>query len=135
ELLAPEGPAGISAAFLHLHTSRARYLADGLASVHNRAVASLGAWRFEGFTSEHHIVADVCVEPRFVQRFVYRSTAYRASECWNTQVGDCLVRVFSRSGDGSLELTLRSHGKAAAEIHDERPERIPYAAWKRSEQE
>ena len=135
ELLAPAGPGGISFTFVRLHTARGRFFADGLASIANRSVASLGAWRFEGLSTDHRIIADLTVEPRFVQRFVYLSTDYRASECWNTQVADCLVRVFTRGSAGDrLELALRSHGKAAAEIHDEVPERIPYAVWSASEQ-
>jgi len=134
ELLAPEGPGGIPFTFLHLHTARHRYFADGLSSVAHRSVATLGAWRFEGLTAEHRIVVDVSVDPRFVQRFIYLSPDYRKSECWNTQVGDCLVRVFSRRSAGDeLRFALRSRGKAAAEIHDERPERIPYAVWSASE--
>src|SRR6185295_5616372 len=107
---------------------------DGLSSIAHRSIATLGAWRFEGLTPEHRIVADVSVDPRFVQRFVYVSPDYRNSECWNTQVGDCLVRVFSRRSAGDeLLFALRSRGTTAAEIHDERPERIPYAVWSASE--
>jgi len=96
----------------------------------NRASAGLGFWQFEGIDGDHHVVADVTVDPRFVQRFVYVSPRYRSSECWNTQVGDCLVRVYGRASAGErLETVLRARGTCAAEVHDERPERIAYPSW------
>jgi hypothetical protein len=130
ELLAPEIPGGLQVAFVNLHTRSARYLCSGMPSLfRNRAVAGLGFWQFEGYTGEHRIIADISVDPRFVQRFVYVSPSYRTSECWNTQVGDCLVRIYRRSAAGDrLERVLRARGTAAAEAHDERPERLPYTS-------
>ena len=129
ELLAPEGPGGITVTFLNLHTAEWSLRCDGIPSLlRNRSAAGLGFWRFTGYGGERRIVADISVNPEHVQRFVYTSPGYRSSECWNTQVGDCLVRV--TRGSSTLEKVLWARGTAAAEIHDERPERIPYAAWR-----
>jgi hypothetical protein len=131
ELLAPEIPGGSYVAFVNLRTATARYELSGVSSLaRNRASAGLGFWQFEGIDGEHHVVADVTVDPRYVQRFVYVSPSYRSSECWNTQVGDCLVRVYRRASTGErLETVLRARGTCAAEVHDERPERIAYPSW------
>jgi hypothetical protein len=127
ELLAPQVPGGAQLAFVSLYTSGRRYRATGLRSIlRNRACGGLGFWHFEGVTREHRVIADVTVDPRYVQRFTYVSPSYRTSECWNTQVGDCLVRVYRGE---RLELALRAYGTAAAEVHDEEPSRIAYAAW------
>jgi hypothetical protein len=137
ELLAPEIPGGSYVAFVNLSSGAARYQMTGLSSLaRNRATAGLGFWQFHGIDGDHHIVADVTVDPRYVQRFVYVSPSYRSSECWNTQVADCLVRVYRRASPGErLETALRARGTCAAEIHDERPERIPYPSWQRSASE
>lgn len=128
EVLAPQGPAGLSVTFVNFRTRDRSYLASDLASlVRNRSCAGLGFWRFEGFTGRRRIVADVTVDPRHVMKFVYTSPSYRTSECWNTQVGDCLVRIYERE---RLERVFRARGTAAAEVHDERPERLAYPAWR-----
>jgi hypothetical protein len=128
ELLSAEGPGGVTVTFLNLHIERRSYRASGLyALLRNRCASGLGYWRFEGHAEGKVIVADVTVDPRLVQKFVYVSPGYRTSECWNTQVGDCLVRVYD--GSQRLERVLRARGTAAAEVHDERPERIAYSPW------
>lgn len=131
ELLSPTLPGGWPVTFVRLQTATARYACDGVAALaRNRAMAGRGFWQFEGFGENHRIVADITVDPHLVSRFTYVSPAYRESECWNTQVGDCLVRVYRRSATGErLERVLRARGTAAAEVHDENVARIPYAAW------
>ena len=127
ELLAPEVPGGAQVAFVTLHTSSRTHRATGLGSLaRNRASAGLGFWHFEAVTGSDRLVADIHVDPRYVQRFVYVSPSYRTSDCWNTQVGDSLVRVYR--GD-RLERVLRARGTASAEVHDEQPQRIAYPAW------
>lgn len=136
ELLAPEGPGGVTLTFLNLYTPDQDYLCNGPDSLlFNRSACGLGFWRFEGYTGRHQVIAEISVDPKLVQKFVYHAPTYRASECWNTQVGDCLVRIYRGASAGSqtLERVFRARGTAAAEVHDERPERIPYTAW-RSEQ-
>jgi hypothetical protein len=131
ELLSGEGPGGITPTFLNLYTRTERFLCNGLRGLlFNRGSSGLGFWRFEARKGARRIVADVSVDPRFVQRFVYVSPTYRSSECWNTQVGDCLVRIYDVAGSPRLLRALRAHGTAAAEIHDEEPERIPYRIWR-----
>jgi len=133
ELLAPEIGGGIQLAFVSLYTAGETFQATGLRSLlRNRATAGLGFWHFDAISAERRIVADVHVDPRYVQRFVYMSPSYRTSECWNTQVGDCLVRVY-RGAD--LDRVLRARGTASAETHDEQPQRIPYRSWSRDRSE
>jgi hypothetical protein len=137
ELLAPEGPAGVTPTFLNLYTAQGEYRSTAIESLlFNRSACGLGFWRFEAYAGGKRIVVDVTVDPRFVQRFVYHSPTYQPSECWNTQVGDSLVRIYrgSRPASQKLERVLRACGTTAAEVHDERPERLPYPAW-RSETE
>ena len=129
ELLSARGPGGMTATFVNLYCGDRVFLCDGVAGLAlNRASAALGAWRFEGVTPEHRVIADVRVDPADVHGFAYTATDYRRSECWNTQVGDCLVRVTSRR-TGEIERVLRSRGRAAAEIHDADVRRIPYRLW------
>ncbi len=133
ELLAPEGPGGLTLTFLNLYTAKENYVCSGVDSLlFNRSACGLGFWRFEGYTGRTQVIAEITVDPRDVQKFVYYSPSYRPSECWNTQVGDCLVRIYRGSSAASqtLERVLRARGTAAAEVHDERPERISYTAWK-----
>ncbi|MGH7857698.1 MAG: hypothetical protein ACREQY_10250, partial [Candidatus Binatia bacterium] len=137
ELLSGEGPGGVTPTFVKLYTPEGDFLCNDLASLpFNRCVSGLGFWRFEGSVARRRIVADILVAPRFVQRFVYVSPGYRTSECWNTQVGDCLVRIYEEGWMRSPRLVrvLRARGTAAAEIHDEEPERIPYPAWRSESQ-
>ncbi|MGH7803089.1 MAG: hypothetical protein ACREQJ_01975 [Candidatus Binatia bacterium] len=128
ELLSARGPAGVTATFVNLYTKDRAVLCSGPRSLlRNRATSGLGYWRFEGTASEGRIVAEIRVDPADVRGFVYTATDYRRSECWNTQVGDCLVRVYEPSG--ALVRVLRARGRAAAEIHDSDVARIPYRLW------
>jgi hypothetical protein len=128
ELLSGQGPGGIAVTFVLLHTREGSIECNRWASLpFNSCVAGLGFWRFVGHRGSTRIVADIRVDPRHVQKFDYLSPDYRRSECWNTQVGDCLVRVYE--GRDRLVQVLRARGTAAAEIHDERPEGIPYRLW------
>ena len=128
EVLSGAGPGGVMATFVNLYTRQERILCNGLRSLpFNRAAAGLGFWQFEGVAPGRRVVADFRVDPREVQKFVYVSPAYRESECWNTQVGDGLVTV--EDDRGRILRTLRARGTVAAEVHDERPERIAYRRW------
>lgn len=132
ELLAP-GLAGSAAlTFVTLHTAAESIACTGAADLlRNRSNAGLGFWQFTGHHGARRVVVDIAVDPRNVLKFVYHSTRMRPSECWNTQIGDCLVRVYERTGAGErLARVLHARGTAAAEVHDERPERIAYAAWR-----
>jgi hypothetical protein len=127
ELLSARGPAGLTATFVNLHTRDRTILCRSARSlVLNRATSGLGYWRFEGVERDARVVADVRVDPEDVHGFVYTATDYRQSECWNTQVADCLVRVYERS---ALTQVLRARGRAAAEVHDTDVGRIPYRIW------
>jgi len=128
ELLSGEGPGGIEVTFVNLYTHDEVVRCDALGSLlRNSCVCGLGFWKFEGWSDGRRVVADLHVDPVYVQKFVYVSPAYRSSECWNTQTGDGLVRVYGR--DGRVERTLRARGTVAAETHDERLDRIPYRSW------
>jgi hypothetical protein len=131
EVLAAEGPAGITVTFVNLWTAEGALLCNGADGVaYNRSSSGLGWWQFEGWKGREQVVAEVRVDPRHVAKFLYTSPDYATSECWNTQVGDCLVRWYgAESGGRRLRRVLRAHGTAAAEVHDERPERIAYRAW------
>lgn len=132
ELLSAPTPLGATATFVNLHSDSLTARFDGLgALLVNGAASGLGFWRFEAARKDLRIVVDLRVDPEDVQAFEYVSTTYGRSECWNTQVADCLVRVSARTGRGteSLARTLRSRGRAAAEIHDSDLDRIPYRAW------
>jgi hypothetical protein len=132
ELLSAPTPLGSTATFVNLHSDSLTVRFDGLgALLGNRVASGLGFWRFEAARKDLRIVVDLRVAPEDVHRFEYVSTTYRRSECWNTQVADCLVRLYTRTGRGaeSLTATLRSRGRAAAEIHDSDLDRIPYRAW------
>jgi hypothetical protein len=131
ELLAPVLPSGATLTFVTLHSARGTLACTAPADLlRNRAVAGLGFWQFTGYHGRTRVIADIRVDPRQVLKFVYTSTDLRPSECWNTQIGDCLVRVYERAaGRDVLTSVLRARGTAAAEIHDEQPERIAYPAW------
>jgi hypothetical protein len=132
ELLSARGPARVTATFVNLYTKDRTLHCNGLRSLMlNRANAGLGFWRFEGVADQARVVVDVRVDPADVHGFVYTATDYRRSECWNTQVGDCLVRVYESGSREEPALVLRAHGRAAAEVHDADVTRIPYRLWPR----
>lgn len=129
EVLAPALPVGPTVTFVDLHTASERFSCNDFGGLlRNRSTAGRGFWQFEGFGEGHRIVADFVVDPSRVQRFEYTSPAYRTSECWNTQVADCTVRVYRHSASGDrLDRVLHARGTATAEVHDEDPSGIPYA--------
>jgi len=131
ELLAPQLPGGATPTFVTLHTADGvTACTGGVGLLRNRASAGLGFWQFTGHRGRTRIVVDITVDPRRVQKFVYTSTRLRLSDCWNTQTADCLVRVYEgRHRHEALARVLHARGTAAAEVHDERPERIAYPAW------
>jgi hypothetical protein len=132
ELLSARGPARVTATFVNLYTKDRTLHCNGLRSLMlNRANAGLGFWRFEGVADQARVVVDVRVDPADVHGFVYTATDYCRSECWNTQVGDCLVRVYESGSREEPALVLRAHGRAAAEVHDADVTRIPYRLWPR----
>jgi hypothetical protein len=135
ELLAPALPGGVTLTFVTLHTAAGTIACtDAVDLLRNHSSAGLGFWQFTGYHGRTRVVADIRVDPRQVLKFVYTSTDMRPSDCWNTQVGDCLVRVYERASSGeTLTQVLRARGTAAAEVHDECPERIAYPAWWRAQ--
>ncbi len=132
ELLAPALLGGATLTFVTLHTAAGSIECTGATDLlRNRSSAGLGFWQFTGHHGANRIVADITVDPCNVLKFVYHSTTLAPSECWNTQVGDCLVRVYERSGAHErIARVLHARGTASAEVHDERPERIAYPAWR-----
>jgi hypothetical protein len=132
ELLAPVMPGRVTLTFVTLHTGAGSIACNGFTDLlRNRSSAGLGFWQFVGNHGSSRVVVDITVDPRNVLKFVYHSTGLAPSECWNTQVGDCLVRVYERSGAGErIARVLHARGTASAEVHDERPEGIAYPAWR-----
>lgn len=133
ELLSAPTPLGATATFANFYSDELTARFDGLGSLlSNRARSGLGFWQFEASDGGLRLLVDLRVDPADVQRFTYHSTTGRSSECWNTQVADCLVRIYRRSGRGGEELSrvLRSRARAAAEVHESDLDRIPYRAWR-----
>jgi len=128
EALAPQLASGrLKPTFVHLHTRDRVYRCERAADlVRNRSSAGLGWWRFVGHDGGSRVEAEIVVEPARVLPFTYHSTAYAPSRCWNTQTGDCLVRVVER---GKTVLALRSRALAAAEMHRSDLAQLPYESW------
>lgn len=133
ELLSAGVPGGLDLTFANLYASDCKIEASGVSDLFfNRARAGLGYWSFEAYQGPFKLLVDVQTDPRLVLKFVYTSPTYATSECWNTQIGDCLVRLYqrpSRLGRFKLCKVLRAYGCAAAEIHDVCLDNIPYPAW------
>jgi len=128
EALAPVLPGGIRLTFLQLRLGDRVYRCDRLWDVaRNRSAAGLGWWHFVAHDGATRIEADLTCAPERMLAFTYLSPSYAASRCWNTQIGDCLVRVFD--SDGREQRSLRSRGRAAAEMHRSRRNELPYESW------
>ncbi len=128
EVLSPQLAGGrVKPTFVHLHTRDHVYLCERPGElIHNRSSAGLGWWRFVGHEEARRVEVDFVVSPDLVLPFTYHAPSYAASRCWNTQIGDCLVRVLE--GERVL-LALTSRGRASAEMHRSDLADLPYESW------